>query len=88
MMRILSAQFSAATGLTVTDTVPPSLSSWETDPVITKPSVALSARRLTLALSALSVVTSSMAGAFTRAQTVRLPEVAVSWAVIASPAFR
>ena len=72
--------------LTVTGTVPPSLSSCLVDPLITNASVLLSPSWLTLALSSASVVTSLRVGAFTRAQTVRSPDVAVSWAVIAAPA--
>ena len=73
---------------TVTGTEPPSVSSCVVEPVMTKPLVLFSLRRLTRPFSSVSVVISEMAGALTRAQTVRVPEVAVSWAVIASPASR
>ena len=73
---------------TVTGTVPPSVSSCVVDPVMTKASVRFSLSRLTRLRSSSSVRMSEMTGALTRAQTVRMPEVAVSWASIASPAFR
>ena len=71
---------------TVTGTVPPSTTACVADPLITNPSGALSDSRLVREVSCSRVVISDREGAFTRAQTVRSPEVAVRVAVMAVPA--